>query len=38
MLVVLGLLLPDRAAHLKKMMLCGIRDGLRGRMGPATFL
>jgi hypothetical protein len=37
MLVVLGLLLPDRAAHLK-MMLCGIRDGLRGRMGPATFL
>ena len=37
MLVVLGLLLPDRTAHLK-MMLCGIRDGLRGRMGPATFL
>lgn len=37
MLVVFGLLLPDRAAHLK-MMLRGIRDGLRGRMGPATFL
>jgi rhamnosyltransferase len=32
MLVVLGLLLPDRATHVKKM-LCGIRDGVRGRMG-----
>lgn len=32
MLLVFGLLLPDRAAHLK-MMLCGIRDGLRGRLG-----
>jgi rhamnosyltransferase len=32
MLVVFGLLLPDRAAHLK-MMFRGIRDGLRGRMG-----
>ncbi len=32
MLVVFGLLLPDRAAHLE-MMFRGIRDGLRGRMG-----
>ncbi len=35
MLVVFGLLLPDRAAHLK-MMLRGIRDGVRGRLGPFT--
>lgn len=32
MLVVLGLLLPDRAAHLK-MVLRGLLDGLRGRLG-----
>jgi rhamnosyltransferase len=32
MLVVFGLLLPDRAAHVK-MMLRGVWDGLRGRMG-----
>lgn len=32
MLAVFGLLLPDRAAHVK-MMLCGIWDGLRGRLG-----
>ena len=32
MFVVVGLLLPDRASHVK-MMLRGIRDGLRGRLG-----
>jgi rhamnosyltransferase len=32
MFVVFGLLLPDRFAHLK-MMLRGLRDGLRGRLG-----
>lgn len=32
MLVVFGMLLPDRAAHLK-MMLRGILDGLRGHLG-----
>jgi hypothetical protein len=32
MLVVFRLLLPDRVAHLK-LMLQGILDGLRGRLG-----
>ena len=32
MFVLFGLLLPDRAAHLK-MMLRGAWDGLRGRLG-----